>query len=68
MKMKTVGEVSKLVGVSVRTLHYYEEVGLLRTQRADSGYRIYSDEDVNRLKEIVRYRELDIPLEVIGSI
>ena len=66
--MKTVGEVSKMVGVSVRTLHYYDEIGLVPTKRADSGYRLYSDEDISRLREIVRYRKLDIPLEEIGLI
>lgn len=65
----TVGEVARLVGVSVRTLHHYEAVGLLKpSQRSNTGYRLYSAQDVETLHTILVYRELEFPLEKIGQI
>ncbi len=67
--MKTVNEVSKLTGVSVRTLHYYDSVGLLRpTKLSDAGYRLYDDDAVSRLYMIVIYRELGFSVKEIGEI
>ncbi len=61
-----VREVSALTGVSVRTLHYYDERGLLPPrERSASGYRLYSDEDLFRLQEILIQRELGFSLEEI---
>lgn len=65
----TVGEVARLVGVSVRTLHHYESVGLLTpSQRSASGYRLYSADDIDRLHTILVYRALEFPLEKIQQI
>ncbi len=67
--MKTVQEVSKLSGVSVRTLHYYDEIGLLApTSRTESGYWLYDAAALRRLEQILLYRELDFSLKEIGAI
>jgi DNA-binding transcriptional MerR regulator len=67
--MKTVGEVSALAGVTVRTLHHYDERGLLSpTGRTDSGYRLYSPSDLERLQEILGWRALGFSLAEIGEL
>lgn len=64
----TVGQVARMAGVSVRTLHHYHEIGLLTpSERTDAGYRLYSREDLERLQEILFYRELGLPLEEISE-
>lgn len=64
-----VGKVSALAGVTVRTLHHYDEIGLLTPSgRTDSGYRSYSDDDLDRLQRILLYRELGFPLETIATL
>jgi DNA-binding transcriptional MerR regulator len=61
-----VKDVSRIARVSVRTLHYYEELGLLvPTARTDAGYRLYTDDDLLRLQQIVIGRELGLTLEAI---
>ena len=67
--MKTVNEVSKLTGVSVRALHHYDAIGLLNpTQVTDAGYRLYDDTALARLQTILLFRELQFPLKEIKSI
>ena len=62
----SVSEMAKLTGVSVRTLHYYDQIGLLRPETAaDSGYRWYGEADVERMQQILFFRELDFPLKDI---
>ena len=64
----TVGELSRLSGVTVRTLHHYDEIGLLRPSgRTASGYRLYADDDVLRLQQILILRELGMPLDDIAG-
>ena len=64
--MKTVKEVSSLAGVSIRTLRYYDELGLLKpTAVTEAGYRLYSDKDLERLQEIIFFKEMELPLEKI---
>ena len=64
----TVGELSRLTGVTVRALHHYDEIGLVRpSQRSAAGYRIYSDGDVLRLQQVLVFRELGVPLDAIGT-
>ncbi|MFL6126849.1 MerR family transcriptional regulator [Actinophytocola sp.] len=64
----TVGKVAELAGVSVRTLHHYDEIGLLEpSERSASGYRLYSAADVRRLQRILFYRELDFDLALIAE-
>ena len=64
--MMTVNEVSKLSGVSIRTLHYYDTIGLLRpTEVTDAGYRLYDDAALERLQQILLFRELEFPLKEI---
>lgn len=65
----TIGEVARLANISVRTLHYYDAVGLLvPTGRSDSGYRLYSHTDLERLQQILFYKALDFPLKDIQRI
>lgn len=67
--MMTVKEVSKLTGVSVRTLQYYDKIGLLQpTKYTDSGYRLYDDTALERLQQILLFRELEFPLKEIKAI
>ncbi|HHU5231047.1 TPA: MerR family transcriptional regulator, partial [Streptococcus agalactiae] len=64
--MKTVKEVSILSGVSVRTLHHYDKIGLFPpTALSEAGYRLYDDEALIRLQEILLFRELEFPLKDI---
>ncbi|KJD45669.1 MerR family transcriptional regulator [Paenibacillus terrae] len=65
----TVKEVSGLSGISVRTLHYYDEIGLLKPHHVgDNGYRYYEQEQLLRLQQIMVYRELELPLSDIGDL
>lgn len=67
--MKTVNEVSKLAGVSVRTLHHYDKIGLLKpTALTDAGYRLYDDFALERLQQILLFKELEFPLNEIKNI
>ncbi len=67
--MMTVREVARLAGISVRTLHYYDEIGLLRPDGAsDAGYRLYGDNSMERLQQILFFRELGFPLGEIAAI
>lgn len=63
-------EFAKLTGVSVRTLHYYDEIGLLKPSSVDeqNGYRFYDERCLERMQEILFYRELDFPLKDIQAI
>lgn len=67
--MKTVTEVSRLTGVSVRTLHHYDAIGLLKpTEVTEAGYRLYDDAAIELLYLILLYRELEFPLGQIRQI
>ena len=67
--MKTVKEVSVITGVSIRTLRYYDEIGLLKpTELTESGYRLYDNKAMEKLQEILFFRELEIPLIDIKKI
>lgn len=67
--MKTVNEVSKLTGISVRTLHHYDEIGLLKpTSTTEAGYRLYDDTALERLQNILLFRELQFQLKDIKEI
>lgn len=68
MKMK-VKQVADLVGISVRTLHHYDEIGLLTPEEiTDAGYRYYSEQNLETLQQILFFRELDFPLKEIKRI
>ena len=64
----TVGQVAEQFGVTVRTLHHYDEIGLVRPHRIASGYRVYTDDDLERLRHVVVYRRLGFPLDEIGPL
>jgi DNA-binding transcriptional MerR regulator len=65
----TVGRTAALAGISVRTLHHWDSIGLVRPSgRTPGGYRVYSGDDVSRLHRVLVYRELGFPLAEIGRI
>ena len=67
--MRTVKEISNITGISVRTLHYYDEIGLLEpTDKSNAGYRLYDDKALERLQQILFFREFGIPLKEIKAV
>ena len=67
--MRTVKEISDLTSISVRTLHYYDEIGLLKpTEKSEAGYRLYDDKALETLQQILFFREFDIPLKEIKAV
>ena len=67
--MKTVKEVAALTGISVRTLQYYDEIGVFKpTSLTEAGYRLYDEEALKTLQQILLFRELDFPLKEIKRI
>lgn len=65
----TVGELAKITGVTVRALHHYDDIGLVEpSQRSAAGYRLYGDDDVLRLQQVLLFRELGLPLDEIGAV
>ncbi|MUL67033.1 MerR family transcriptional regulator [Mycobacterium sp. CBMA 234] len=69
MDQLTVGEVAQRFGITVRTLHHYDQIGLLTpSRRSASGYRVYTPADLTRLSQIIVYRRLELPLDEIASL
>ncbi len=68
MKLKKIGEVAKELGITTRTIRFYEEEGLLEPVRTSKGTRLYSEEHIRRLRVIKELRDMGIPLERIKSI
>jgi len=67
--MRTVKQVSDLTGISVRMMHYYDEIGLLKPSAVtELGYRLYDDEALETLQQILFFKELDIPLKEVKEI
>lgn len=67
--MMTVNKVSKLTGVSIRTLQYYDKIGLLHpAEHTEAGYRLYDDTALERLQQILLFRELEFSLKEIQAI
>lgn len=67
--MYKVNEISKLTGVSIRMLHHYDKIGLLvPSEKTEKNYRLYSDEDIKKLYQILIFKELEFPLKEIKSI
>ena len=66
--MLKVKQVAELAGISVRTLHHYDEIGLLEPSKTESGYRLYSSADLDNLQQILFFRELDFSLKEIKKI
>lgn len=65
----TVGQVARLAGVTVRTLHHYDAIGLVSPSgRSEAGYRRYASADLDRLRDVLAYRELGFPLERIAAV
>ena len=69
MKAYTVSQLAKMAGVSVRMLHHYDHLGLLTpSARTAAGYRLYEEQDLLRLQQILFFKELDLPLNQIRDI
>ena len=69
METTTIGDVARFAGVTVRTLHHYDHIGLLTpSERRENGYRGYTDADISRLQQILAYRELDLGLDDIRQL
>lgn len=69
LEMKTVSQVAKLTGISIRTLQYYDEIGLLKpSELTSSGYRLYDEEALQTLQQILFFKELGFPLKEIREI
>ena len=69
MAVYTVGQLARTAGVSVRTLHHYDHIGLLvPLSRTEAGYRLYKEQDLLRLQQILFFKELDLPLSEIRDI
>ncbi len=67
--MFTVKQLSRIAGITPRTVHYYDEIGLLKPTRVgENGYRYYGEESLLRLQQILLYRALDMPLDAIRAI
>ena len=67
--MYKINEVSKLTGISIRMLHHYDKIGLLSPRkRTDSNYRMYNNNDISRLYQILLFKELEFPLQEIKQI
>ncbi|MCZ2822621.1 MerR family transcriptional regulator [Modestobacter sp. VKM Ac-2977] len=65
----TVGELARLAGVTVRTLHHYDRIGLVRpSERTSAGYRSYDAHDLDRLQQVLLYRELGFPLDEVATL
>ncbi|MBN1283114.1 MAG: MerR family transcriptional regulator [Proteobacteria bacterium] len=63
-----IGEVAQLLGISSRTIRYYEELGLLSPSRSEGGFRVYSDHDLQLMKIIVRFKDIGMALEEIRAL
>ncbi len=64
----TVSQVSELAGITIRTLHHYDSIGLLSPKlRTESGYRLYEDADLERLQQIMLLKELGLGLDEIAA-
>ncbi len=61
-------EFAGLAGVTVRALHHYDRIGLLKPRRTDTGYRVYRDEDLQTLEQIVALKFIGLPLKTIGTL
>ena len=67
--MRTIKQVSDLTGISVRMLHYYDKIGLLKpSSTTEAGYRLYGDESLETLQQILFFKELDVPLKSMKKI
>jgi len=64
----TIRQFAELAGISVRTLHHYDRIGLLRPQRNEAGYRLYTDRDLETLSQIVALKFIGIPLKQIANV
>ena len=61
--MRTISQIAKLTGVSIRTLQYYDEIGLLKpSEVTSSGYRLYNNDALERLQQILFFKEMDFKL------
>ncbi len=64
----TVGEVARLAGVTIRALHHYDEIGLVMAERTAGGHRVYDTATLERIQQVMFFKELEFPLETIKEI
>lgn len=63
-----IGEIARKLGLSARSIRYYEEMGLISPSRSDGGFRIYTEHDLNTIRMILRFKDLGMTLEEIGAL
>ena len=69
MELRTISQISKIFNLSTRALRYYEQIGLIQSEKKeDYAYRVYSEDMVRRLQQIIILRKLRIPLKQIAEI
>ena len=66
--MKKISEVAEELNISLRTLRYYDQIGLVCPKRTEGKYRMYDESDVDRIKKIIEYRETDMSISKISRI
>lgn len=68
IKYNQIGDVAKRLNISQRTVRYYEELGLITTERTQSGYRVFNESQMEKLKTILALKEIGMPLEEISRL
>ncbi|MBR1571486.1 MAG: MerR family transcriptional regulator [Lachnospiraceae bacterium] len=68
MKELMAKDVVKMLNISTRMLHYYDEMGLVVPRRKENGYRVYDEKDLTRLKVVIKYRRAKVPVKVIREL
>ena len=68
IKGHKIGDISKRLSISPRTMRYYEELGLISTERSIGGFRVFSDSQVEKLRTIIALKEIGMPLEEIKTL
>jgi DNA-binding transcriptional MerR regulator len=63
-----IGEIAEKLGLSPRSIRYYEEVGILRPTRSDGGFRLYSERDINTIRMVLRFKDLGLALDEIRAL
>lgn len=66
-KIYYIGDIARELGLSQRTIRYYEEMGMIKPSRTEGGFRMYSSQNVDILKTVIRFKELGVPLENIRA-
>ena len=69
VKAYTVSQVARMAGITIRTLHHYDQIGILKpADRTEAGYRLYGEPELLRLQQILFFKELELPLDEVCQI